>query len=237
MIYNGFDFSPWFNTSLITRSLMPEYSVETEDLPGMPGERFMRAKLQPLTITVRVRWLAKVTDDMARLRRTMVSRLMCLSEAPLYLDDDRHLGVYYKAVLTSPGELDTLWHTGSADLEFTAYDPIAYGAYHKGIIGYSTILSVGGSYETKPVITCKPSGSVSSLKLTNLDTGEFVQINASLTSSSPVVIDMDKERVTVNGVNKAVTYESDFFALRPGHNSLRLSSGDGTIEWRERLIG
>lgn len=99
------------------------------------------------------------------------------------------------------------------------------------------MLAVGGSYETRPVITCRPGGSVSFLKLTNMDTGEFVQINESLTSSSEVVIDMAKEQVTVGGQNHAVTYESDYFALQPGRNSLRLSSGTGTIEWTERHIG
>lgn len=237
MIYNGFDFSPWFKTKLITRSLLPEYDVETQNVPYRPGERFMRAKMKPLTITVRAEWRARPSDDMAVLRRTMAARLLCLKEAPLYLDDERHLGIYYMAVLTSPKELDNLWHTGSAELEFTAYDPIAYGAHHKGSVGYNTSLAVGGSYETRPVITCKPGGSVSYLKLTNMDTGEFVQINASLASSSAVIIDMGEEQTTVNGQNQALTYDSDYFALQPGRNSLRLSSGSGTIEWDERHVG
>lgn len=237
MIYNGFDFSPWFDTRLITRSLMPEYDVETEDLPGRPGERFMRAKLKPLAITVRAKWRARPADDMAALRRTMVARLMCLKEAPLVLDDERHLGMHYMAVLTSPGELDNLWHTGSADLEFTAYDPIAYGATKRGTVGYSTQLMVGGSYETKPVVTCKPGGSVSYLRLTDMDSGKYVQVTASLTSSTEVVFDMENEQATVNGENRAVTYDSDYFALQPGANSLRLSSGSGTIEYTERHVG
>lgn len=237
MIYNGFDFAPWFTTKLMTRSLLPEYSVETQDVPHRAGERFMRAKLKPLAITVRAEWRARPSDDMAALRRTMAARLLCLKEAPLHLDDERHLGLYYMAVLTSPGELDSLWHTGGADLEFTAYDPIAYGATRRGSVGYSTALVVGGTSETRPVVTCKPGGSVSHLKLTNMDTGEFVQINASLTSSSAVVIDMAEEQVTLGGQNHAVTYESDYFALRPGRNNLRLSSGTGTIAWIERHIG
>lgn len=237
MIYNGFDFSPWFTTKLMTRSLLPGYAVETQDVPYRAGERFMRAKLEPLVIKVRAEWRARPSDDMAALRRTMAARLLCLKEAPLHLDDERHLGLHYMAVLTSPGELDNLWHTGSAELEFTAYDPIAYGATRRGAVGYGTVLAVGGSYETRPVITCRPGGSVSYLKLTNMDTGEFVQVNESLDASASVVIDMREQQVTVNGQNHAVTYESDYFALRPGRNSLRLSSGAGTIEWTERHIG
>lgn len=237
MIYNGFDFSPWFKTKLITRSLLPEYEVETEDIPYRPGELFMRAKLKPLTITVRAEWRARPSDDMAALRRTMAARLVCLKEAPLVLDDERHLGLSYMAVLTSPGELDNLWHTGSAELEFTAYDPIAYGAKKTGAVGYNTTLMVGGSYETKPIIRCKAGGNVSYLKLTNMDTGQFVQVTASLSSSIEVVFDMENEQTTVNGTNHAVDYDSDYFALQPGGNSLRLSSGSGTIEYTERHVG
>ncbi len=237
MIYNGFDFSPWFKTKLITRSLLPEYDVETQDIPYLPGERVMHVKLKPLPLKVLAEWRARPSDDMAALRRIMAARLVCLKEAPLYLDDERHLGVYYMAMLTSPNELDTLWHTGSAELDFTAYDPIAYGAKRSGAVGYSTTLTVGGSFETRPVITCKPGGSVSYLKLTNMDTGEFVQINENLNSSASVVIDMEEQHVTVNGQTHAPTYESSFFPLHPGRNSLRLSSGTGTIEWTERHIG
>lgn len=237
MIYNGFDFAPWFDTRLMTRSLLPEYSIETQDIPYRAGERFMRAKLKPLTIKVRAEWRARPSDDMAALRRTMAARLLCLKEAPLRLDDERHLGLYYMAVLTSPGELDNLWHTGGAELEFTAYDPIAYGATRRGAVGGATVITVGGSHETRPVITCRPGGAVSHIRLTNMDTGEFVQVDESLSASSSVVIDMEGQQVTVGGQNHAVTYESDFFALQPGRNSLRLSSGTGTIEWIERHIG
>lgn len=237
MIYNGFDFSPWFKTKLITRSLLPEYDVETQDIPYRPGERVMHVKLKPLPLKVLAEWRARPSDDMAALRRIMAARLVCLKEAPLYLDDERHLGVYYMAMLTSPNELDTLWHTGSAELDFTAYDPIAYGAKKTGAVGYNTTLMVGGSYETKPIIRCKAGGNVSYLKLTNMDTGQFVQVTASLSSSIEVVFDMENEQTTVNGTNHAVDYDSDYFALQPGGNSLRLSSGSGTIEYTERHVG
>lgn len=237
MIYNDFDFSPWLNCRLITRSLMPSLSVETEDVPYSPGERFMRAKFEPLELKVLARWKARRGSDMAMLRRVMIEKFLSTGEAPLYLDDDRHLGIYYMAVLTSPGELDTLWYTGSAELEFTAYDPIGYGPLRNAPVGYSTKIGVGGSWETLPVFRCKPGGNVSYLKLMNISTGEFVQMNDELTADSEVVFDMKAQQCTLDGVNHAVLYESDFFALRPGLNELRLSSGSGMAEFHERYVG
>ena len=237
MIYNGFDFDPWFDTRLITRRFMPELDIETHDVPYVPGERFARAKMKPLVIRVKARWKAAPGDDMAVLRRVMVERLFCVGEAHLYIDDDRHLGLHYRAVLTNPGELETLWYTGAATLEFTAYDPIGYGAENKATVGYNTVLQVGGSYETWPVFTCVPGGSVSYLRLTNMDTGEYVQVTTALTAQRKVVVDMWNQKVTVDGLGVAPVFESLFFPLKPGANNLRLSSGSGVAVYEDRYVG
>lgn len=237
MIYNGFDFAPWFDTRLVTRSLLPEYEIATRDVPGQPGSRFMRAELKPLTIDVAAAWRARPADDMAALRRLMASRLLCLKEAELWLDDERHLGLRYMAVLTSPGALDTLWHTGEATLTFTAYDPVAYGAEGRATVSGTSGVQVGGTFRTYPTVTVSPGGSTSALRLTNMGTGEFVQIDKAVTASSAVVIDMAAPQATVDGSPAPVTFESDFFPLEPGANSLKLSSGTATVQWTERYVG
>lgn len=237
MIYNGFDFAPWFDTRLVTRSLLPEYEIATRDVPGQPGSRFMRAELKPLTIDVAAAWRARPADDMAALRRLMASRLLCLKEAELWLDDERHLGLRYMAVLTSPGALDTLWHTGEATLTFTAYDPVAYGAEGRATVSGTSGVQVGGTFRTYPTVTVRPGGSTSALRLTNMGTGEFVQIDKAVTASSAVVIDMAAPQATVDGSPAPVTFESDFFPLEAGANSLKLSSGTATVQWTERYVG
>ena len=167
----------------------------------------------------------------------MASRLLCLKEAELWLDDERHLGLRYMAVLTSPGALDTLWHTGEATLTFTAYDPVAYGAEGRATVSGTSGVQVGGTFRTYPTVTVRPDGSTSALRLTNMGTGEFVQIDKAVTASSAVVIDMAAPQATVDGSPAPVTFESDFFPLEPGANSLKLSSGTATVQWTERYVG
>lgn len=237
MIYNGFDFGPWFDTRLMTRSLLPDYDITTRTVPGTPGERFMRADLKPLSIDVTAAFRARPTDDMAAVRRLMASRLLCLKEADLWLDDERHLGLRYKAVLTSPGELDTLWHTGEATLTFTAYDPIAYGADAQATFSGTSSLQVGGTFRTYPVVTITPGGNISTLRLTNMDTGQYVQVDQAVSASTPVVIDMAAPQATVSGSAARVTFDSDFFSLEPGANTLRVSSGTAVARWTERYVG
>ena len=82
-----------------------------------------------------------------------------------------------------------------------------------------------------------PGGSTSALRLTNMGTGEFVQIDKAVTASSAVVIDMAAPQATVDGSPAPVTFESDFFPLEPGANSLKLSSGTATVQWTERYVG
>ena len=212
MIYNGFDFAPWFDTRLVTRSLLPEYEIATRDVPGQPGSRFMRAELKPLTIEVAAASRARPAAAMAALRR-------------------------YMAVLTSPGALDTLWHTGEATLTFTAYDPVAYGAEGRATVSGTSGVQVGGTFRTYPTVTVRPGGSTSALRLTNMGTGEFVQIDKAVTASSAVVIDMAAPQATVDGSPAPVTFESDFFPLEPGANSLKLSSGTATVQWTDRYVG
>lgn len=151
MIYNGFDFAPWFDTRLVTRSLLPEYEIATRDVPGQPGSRFMRAELKPLTIDVAAAWRARPADDMAALRRLMASRLLCLKEAELWLDDERHLGLRYMAVLTSPARSTRCGTPGEATLTFTGIRPRGLrGRGARNRVGTSACRWAGRSAPTPP---------------------------------------------------------------------------------------
>lgn len=233
MIFNGSDLSKWFSVSF-ERRISPELDVATRDVPGLPGARFVRAKVKPLVIPVKLRWKARPGTSMARLRREVAPVLMASEPRPLVLDDEPD--VHYMAIMTTQAALSNLWYTGTCDIEFTAYDPIAYGARRAADLSPAGSFEVGGTWQTDPVVTARPGGNVTYMRVTDETTGRFVQVSASLTSSSSVVFDMAAPRATVNGRNAAVTLNSDFFALEPGTASLRLSSGTGTVEWTERWL-
>ena len=83
-------------------------------------------------------------------------------------------------------------------------------------------------------MTCKPA-SGSYWTFANVTTGAFVRVEASFTGSQTVVLDMARERCTVNGADHAVTLSSDFFAME-GVQQLKTSSGTATVEWEERWL-
>ena len=114
---------------------------------------------------------------------------------------------------------------------------MAYGAEGRATVSGTSGVQVGGTFRTYPTVTVRPDGSTSALRLTNMGTGEFVQIDKAVTASSAVVIDMAAPQATVDGSPAPVTFESDFFPLEPGANSLKLSSGTATVQWTERYVG
>lgn len=232
MIFNGYDFSPYLTVNM-SRRIMPPTDADIVDIPGRPGALLRDNKIEPLVIPVSIRLKADVGDNIADLRHILAGMLYTKEAAKLVLPDDEER--YYMAVVTGDTTLSNLWYTGSTEVDFYCADPLAYGK--KGSISVPNVdFTVKGTYETRPIITCKPAANTNFLKITNNKTGEFLQMNRSFTGDETVVFDCEKEQATVNGTNKAITLASDFFALKPGVNAILRSSGDFKAEWRERWL-
>lgn len=234
MIFNGYDFSEYLRVNP-TRRLAAPIDTITKSVPGMDGDIFMRAQLKPLVIPVRVRLNLPSMDhrNVALIRRKITSKLVTAKPAKLILPDEPDL--HYIAKLTGASDLTNLWSTGSADLEFTAFEPVAYGRERTSVVGPSTTLNVGGTWQTKPTfaLTATTAGKV---KVLNADTQEFVLLHANVATGAKVTIDMQAQTVRVNSNLAVVDVSSDFFALAPGENDIRITGATGSITWTERWI-
>lgn len=112
--------------------------------------------------------------------------------------------------------------SGSAVYSFTY--PIAYGATYYTV---SATIFNNGSVPTDPQ-SIDVYGPVTNPKITNNKTGEFIQVNVSLGSSTDhlqIQYSKDYLSVTLNGVNnlKNVSTDSTYFKLKPGGNSISLT--------------
>lgn len=221
----------WVNP---TRSLgLPVENVSVK-VPGRPGERFVRSELQPLDIPVHVRLRSLKTnyEDVAKQRRKISSILVTDEPQPLVLPDEPTL--YYLAKLEEPGELDTLWHTGAADLTFRAYDPIAYGPERETEVEAGTpMVFVEGTYETRPAFALTSDGGKVSIAD---EEGNVVELEAEVEAGKPVVIDMDARTATVDGEAVPLVLGSAYWPLNPGRNDLTLTGAHGTVAWQERWV-
>ena len=234
MIFNGHDFSEYLRVNP-TRRMNPPMTDKTKTVPGRDGAVFMRSQLEPLTIPVHVRLNVRSHGhrQIAKLRRKLTAWLVTSQPEKLVLPDEPDL--YYMAKLTNSAELSNLWSTGAADLEFTAYDPIAYGAERTAPVGTSSVLDIGGTYETWPTFDLTAS-SASKIKVLNYGTGAFVATSANVASGAHVAIDMQNQTIRVNTNLAAIDLSSDFFALEPGRNTVRITGATGTASWIERWV-
>ena len=229
MMYNGHDFSPWLDANP-TRPILPTVEVESDDVPGAHG-----AKLGELSIPVDVRLKASAKDDIAELRHMLAATLWAEEPSPLVLGDDPTR--YHLAVLDGDSDLDRLWHTGRTSLLFRACDPIAYGKTSAIAMATAATANVGGTWKTAPIITARPSNG-SGYRITRVETGEYVQVNAPFSGSQTLVIDCGKQHCTISGASadSSVALASDYFHLAPGINQLSATGGTATVEWTERWL-
>ena len=235
MVFNGFDFSPYLRVNP-HRGILPPVSVTTDEVPGREGTSFREARLGELTITVDAELRAGRRDDVAELRHRIAPRLLADAPAPLYLPDDPFR--YHLAVLDGSSELDVLWRTGQTTLTFRAPDPVMYGVDRSAALGGEAEVWVGGNHETWPVIEVVPTGA--SLVVESVTAGAAVEVlaEASFDGSKTLVIDCAAAHCELAGLNAdaRVTLASDYFALRPGANDLRVTGGAGTVRWTERWL-
>lgn len=86
--------------------------------------------------------------------------------------------------------------------------------------GFVTLTNAGNAV-TYPTITV--TGPASDMRFTNTTTGEYLQVNMSLSAGDQLVVDMKEHRVTLNGSgnrNGAVSFGSTWWGLAPGANSV-----------------
>lgn len=112
--------------------------------------------------------------------------------------------------------------TGSAAYPFQY--PIAYGATYYSV---SATATNNGTVPTYPQ-SIDIYGPVTNPKITNGKTGEFIQVNVTLNSSTDhlqIVYAKDYLGVTLNGVNNLqnVTSDSTYFLIHPGGNGISLT--------------
>ncbi len=233
MIYGGIDLAQWLAVTGVKRTVTASRRLDKTEVPGMDGAHVADGGLEPVEIKVECSMLARSVPDVSDARRALSAALRSTEALPLFLDDEP--GRYLMAWYEGGAELGRNAHKPGLTLKFLAADPVAYGEKRTASVGTSGALVVaGGTYRACPTVTCKPA-SGTYWQVTNINTGDFVRVEESFTGSQTVVLDMAKERCTVNGADHAVTLASDFFAL-DGTQTLKTSSGTATLEWEERWL-
>ena len=144
------------------------------------------------------------------------------------------LRLHLDAGVTGVSDWDTLFEDGSCAVDFTCYDPVAYGA---GRSCAGTELEVLGTWPTLPVMTLTATAG-SAVKVAD-DAGRYVLVERGLSAGDEVVMDFAAESVTVGGEDASadVGVGSAFFSLAPGAHVLTFSGCSAhEAAWTERWL-
>ena len=233
--YNGHDLSGHVAAELVEpagHALSPRALA----VPGRPGAVLLGCELPPRVLTVRLFLDAGVTltaEERSAVRHEVYGRLVAPMGAELSLSGEPGL-TWRDAVVTGVSDWDSLFEGGSCEVEFTCFDPVAYG---DDASSAGTALTVGGTWETCPVVTLTAL-SGSSVKVAD-ELGRYVLVERELSAGDEVVMDFAAESVTVDGEDASadVAVESTFFSLVPGAHTLAFTGCTAhLVEWTERWL-
>ncbi|WP_417134894.1 distal tail protein Dit [Rubneribacter badeniensis] len=233
--YNGHDFSSYVTAELVEPA---GHALEPRALavPGRPGAVLLGSELPPRPLKVRLFLDAGVSlsaERRSEARHALYGWLIAPNGGELRLSGEPGL-VWRDAVVTGVTDWDSLFEDGSCEVEFTCYDPVAYGDERSSAEGS---FIVGGTWETWPVIRLTATAG-SSLRVAD-ELGRYVLVERAFYAGDEVLMDFAAEAVTVNGADAAadVAVESTFFPLAPGAHALAFAGcAAHTVTWAERWL-
>ena len=233
--YAGRDFSPYVQAELVEPAA---HALEPRafPVPGRPGAMLLGSELPPREVRLLLH-----LDAGSQMTGLELSRLRALLRAWLCAPGGGDLSVpgegpltWRDAVVTGVSKWDTLFEGGSCAVDFTCYDPVAYGAARSCA---GTELEVLGTWPTLPVVRLTAAAG-SSVKVTD-GGGHFVLVERDFSAGDEVVMDFAAESVTVDGEDSSadVGVESTFFSLSPGARVLTFSGCSAhEVAWTERWL-
>lgn len=234
ILFNGHDLGKYLSCK-VKRPIMAPVEVAHVAIPGRDGEVFKSVRRAGYTLPVEVALRSNWRREVAEVRHSLAEILWVDEPAPLYLPDDPDL--YLMAVVSGDTDLGIISdECPRTTIEFWIGDPVYYGRKRKVQVPMATALrvDVGGSAPARPTFRLVATGD-GRPRVTNVTTGEYVEVSASVSAGDEVVIDCSLEKATVNGDVAAVSLYSDFFPVsdRP---ELLVANASGTMEWIERWL-
>lgn len=233
--YNGHDFSPYVAAELLEPA---GHALEPRTLavPGRPGAVLLGCELPPRVLKVRL-FLdvgARLTpEERSEARHLLYGWLVAPEGGELSLSGEPGLA-WHDVAVTGVSDWDSLFEDGSCEVEFTCYDPIAYGGE---ATSEGAELTVGGTWATWPVVEMTALAGACVRVADEL--GRYVAVERDFAAGDEVVVDFAAEAVTVNGADACadVAVGSTFFPLEPGAHALAFAGcGAHAVSWSERWL-
>lgn len=232
ILFNGHDLSSLVYCK-VRRPVMASVSATFEDVPGRHGEIFKSVKRAGYDLPVDIWLRTEHRREVSEARHRLAAMLWTDEPAPLFLPDDPTR--YLMAIVSGDTDLNEITDDcPTTTVKFHVGDPDYHGQPRRLDVSGSAAFAVGGNLPARLKVTAKPAAG-SAWRITNTDTGEFVEVAQTLAAGSVIMLDFETEHATVNNSTASLNIMSDFFTVE-GRAHLKISSGTATIEWEERWL-
>ena len=234
IVFNGVDFSEFSSAEVVEKAALP-IVVSTMVVPGRAGALLVSGRIPPRMVRVRLFMDAGYkpeTNGLADIRHRVYAALTSVGGGTLRLPSEPELE-YRDVVCNDAGVWSSLFEDGYGDVEFALLDPIAYGMER---IEHGSSFEVGGTWPTWPTFELVAStGSAVQVSYG----GKLVRIEHSFAGGEAVLIDCEREAVTIDGVDARadVTLASDLSTFSPGACDLSVTGcASFEVRFRERWL-
>ena len=234
IVFNGVDFSEFCSAEVVEKAALP-IVVSTMALPGRAGALLVSGRIPPRKVRVRLFMDAGYkpsANGLADIRHKVYAALASAGGGTLRLPDEPEFE-YRDVICTDAGAWSSLFEDGYGDVWLTLLDPVAFGMARREV---GAAFEVGGTWPTWPRLELVASaGSAVQVGYG----GKVIRIERVFIGGESIVIDCEREGVTVGGVDARadVTLSSDFFSLAPGNCTLAFSGcSTHAIVFQERWL-
>lgn len=234
IVYGGVDLSCYFDINKVTIAPFPDITLNTVQISGKAGSTYFSREIGERTIKLNLSLKASERNTLANYKewRELTKLLLKSEPTPMKFDEAHYINV----MALSASEITRLGYRGVSEVTFVAPDPYFYGKTQEAVLnpGDNSVWA-SGDVDAWPVI--RLTNASNGLTVRNSNTGEEIVIPSGITSTASVVIDTELMRCTVNGQYVPTNLNrTDFFSLSPGQTTISLSSGTGTLTYKERYL-
>lgn len=233
--YNNIRLNTHVKVKRIKESMLPSLSSRTLTFRDSVGETFIKQNMGPRQFVIDFEIIANTLEKRQKVVDLLAPLLYVSEPKKLVIDKKR---TYY-AVVDGSTDIEEMRYDGAISLTFIAHDPIAYGKKIKSKIKNGEVkYNNAGNFKSKGQLNIKASSSKVTVRLSDGDEYDYISIS-NLKSGDNIVINMDKQSVTVNGNNRMYDVDpmGDFFSFPSGQFKLKFSGvSSGELSYYERWI-
>lgn len=238
LVFNGFNFSDLVYIEAIRTTLTPAVSYATQKIPGRTGVRLGQRQIGERLIEVDIRLIEDRRADVTDVATVVAGRL--LSDGAAKLVTRRDTGRWWMAVYHGSPDLDQLYETGFATLDFMAPGGAMYSdEVTVSLAAGANSVTIDGTYESEPVVEILLNAIRSEVSVTiNGKTVTVKRLTGTWPSGTKIKVVTESRSVYVNDVldNSAVLLASRYGVLKPGANNISLVGGGGTLKYYPRWL-